>query len=223
MTQANGKTEYPVIPTYINGAAANGSGTLNLVKAQRLLPGDLVVMACGTRNSVPGTTPGGGGAPWTTLFRTDVGTNEYHALWYKIAGDSEPANFTMTGSASLTIVSVATIRSPRPIIAPPTMIGTNFTKTLLPLLNPGNCLMVGTWHGSFDEGYAHPHGTAVISAAYKDQDCYAVVSWLPTMDGAMSYPYTTSHGGGTTQYCSTRTLCFPLAPRSGATDTRART
>lgn len=87
--------------TIVGTSSDTGATPLNLAKPAGLQAGDLLLIAANTVNSTAATAPTGGGGGWSTEFRFDTSSNEWQALWYKVADASDVAasEFTVTHSA----------------------------------------------------------------------------------------------------------------------------
>lgn len=96
--------------TLIGTGSSTGSGTTVTVPGGTE-DGDLVVMGVMTVNSTPNASGPTGGSTWNQMYRFDSSTNEYHAAYWKVAGSSEPASWTLTQSGSEMSIGVAVFRS----------------------------------------------------------------------------------------------------------------
>jgi hypothetical protein len=87
--------EYPDVEVVHSGATAGSNPSYSLADVQ---DGDIMVAFGATRN---GTITGPSGGGWTTLYKVDQSTNEWHAVYAKVAsGEGASFNFTMSTYAS---------------------------------------------------------------------------------------------------------------------------
>ena len=95
--------------TLIGDSSATGTSPHSLTVPAGTASGDLVIVGVATRNSVMAAGNLTGGSAWTNALLVDLLTNEWTAVWYKIAGGSEPASYTLTHSAGALAQSASTV------------------------------------------------------------------------------------------------------------------
>jgi hypothetical protein len=93
--------------TLVTASASNA----NLQPTTGVQEGDICIAAKATRNAGVVSVPTGGGAAWTTIRRWDTGTSEWHAVWWKIAGPSEPTDFGLSTGGTAWSNAIAIFRA----------------------------------------------------------------------------------------------------------------
>lgn len=88
--------------TFRASTTANSSNATSVTinKPSGVTNGDLMVFFASTRNSVCGDPSGG--ATVTELYDVDTSSNERAGCWYKTAGGSEPASYTLSTTSGAT-------------------------------------------------------------------------------------------------------------------------
>lgn len=94
----------------VGAESSTGAGETVTVPAGTTT-GDIAVLAAMTVNSVPDAGGPTGGAAWNELYRFDSSSSEWHAVYWKVCGASEPASWELLQSSSQMSMGAAVFRS----------------------------------------------------------------------------------------------------------------
>ena len=95
--------------TVIGTATASSTSPLSISVPGGTASGDLVLLAVQTTNSIPNASGPSGGATWTELWRADTSSNEFQAIYWKVAGGSEGSSWSLTHSAGSDVFAAAIV------------------------------------------------------------------------------------------------------------------
>lgn len=93
--------------TFVASSTATGASPVTINKPTGTAEGDLMIIAGMFTNSIPNVNGPNNDSSWTEMMRFDTSSNEFQVVWYKVAGASEPASWTLTHSAGTDIAIVA--------------------------------------------------------------------------------------------------------------------
>lgn len=94
----------------VGTGSSTGAGTTVAVPGGTAA-GDIAVMGVMTVNSIPNAAGPSGGAAWNEAYRKETSGGEWHAVYWKVCGGSEGANWTLTQSSSEMSIGAAVFRS----------------------------------------------------------------------------------------------------------------
>lgn len=127
-----------------------GSGTFSLTPPDGMLPGDIALFGCGTRNSSIGATVTGGKPPWREVFRYDSSSAEWHGLWWKPIDGRDEGPWELTQSGSGAVMAIV-IRPNIPVYSSlPRHVRGQYRETIPETVIPKDALAIDFVIGSYN-------------------------------------------------------------------------